>query len=117
MFKSLLDKFKTGGIVKKYIYANVAIYIFFVLIGVFSVLFNNPGLADEIKGWFELPASVGGVLGRPWTPFTYMFIHGGVMHILWNMFALYVFGGIFLNFFSVRHFIGTYILGGLSGAL
>ena len=33
------------------------------------------------------------------------------------MFALYFFGRIFLNFYSVRHFVGIYILGGLFGAL
>ena len=49
--------------------------------------------------------------------FTYMFMHGGLMHIVWNMFALYVFGRIFLDFFSIRHFVGVYLLGGLFGAL
>ena len=49
--------------------------------------------------------------------FTYMFLHGSLMHILWNMFALYLFGRIFLDFFSVRHFVGAYLLGGVCGAL
>jgi hypothetical protein len=46
-----------------------------------------------------------------------MFMHGGLMHIVWNMFALYLFGRIFLDFFSIRHFVGVYLLGGLFGAL
>lgn len=117
MFNDLYQKFRSADIVKKYIYVNVAIYIFLVLIGVFSVLFNSPGIAREVQGLFELPALVPTLLRRPWTFFTYMFMHGGLMHILWNMFALYVFGEIFLNHFSVRHFVGTYILGGFMGAL
>ncbi len=32
------------------------------------------------------------VLYRPWTVVTYMFVHGGIMHILFNMIALYFFG-------------------------
>ena len=110
--------FRSADIVGKFISANVVIHIFLVLIGVFSGLMNQPGIADDVRRWFELPASATQLLQRPWTLFTYMFLHQGLlMHILWNMFALYVFGRIFLNFYSARHFIGTYLLGGLSGAL
>ena len=118
MFKQYLNMFRSADIVGKFISANVVIHIFLVLIGVFSVLINQPGIADDVRRWFELPASATQLLQRPWTLFTYMFLHQGLlMHILWNMFALYVFGRIFLNFYSARHFIGTYLLGGLSGAL
>lgn len=115
MFKNLIAKFRAADIVTKYIYVNVAVFIFFVFIGVFSKLMGDTG-AGGIKQWFELPSSLTLLIRRPWTLFTYMFLHGDVMHILWNMFALYVFGRIFLDFFSVRHFVGTYILGGLFGA-
>lgn len=118
MFKQYLNMFRSADIVGKFISVNVVIHIFLVLIGVFSVLMNQPGIADDVRRWFELPASATQLLQRPWTLFTYMFLHQGLlMHILWNMFALYVFGRIFLNFYSARHFIGTYLLGGLSGAL
>ena len=117
MFKNLVHKFSSANIVGKFIYANVLVYIIFVLIGVFSVLLNAPSLVAFAKSWFELPASLTELLQRPWTVFTYMFVHGGVMHILWNMLALYVFGRIFLDFFSVRHFVGAYLLGGIFGAL
>ena len=117
MFKKFVTGFKQADVVQRFIYANVVVYIIFVLIGVFSVLFNLPSFAVSSKLWFELPASLPMLLQKPWTVFTYMFVHSGIMHLLWNMFALYVFGRIFLNFFSVRHFVGTYLLGGLSGAL
>ena len=117
MFDELIAKFRAADIVRKYIYANVLVYIILVLIGVFSVLLNCPSLASTVNSWFELPASLLSLAQRPWTIFTYMFVHGGVMHILWNMFALYVFGRIFLDFFSVRHFVGVYVLGGVFGAL
>lgn len=116
MFKNLIAKFRSADIVTKYIYVNVAVFIFFVFIGVFSKLMGDAGTGG-IKQWFELPSSLTLLIRRPWTLFTYMFLHGDVMHILWNMFALYVFGRIFLDFFSVRHFVGTYILGGLFGAI
>ncbi len=117
MFKDLLQKFKFQNIVGKYIYVNVAVYIIVVLIGVFSVLSNVVDAGNSFVRYFELPSSLWLLMHRPWTLFTYMFMHQGFMHILWNMFALYFFGRIFLDFYSVRHFVGTYILGGLSGGV
>ena len=117
MFKNLIAKFRTADIVWKFIYANIFVYIILVLIGVFSVLLNLPSLVTGVKSVLELPASPVALLQKPWTVFTYMFLHSGIMHILWNMFALYAFGKIFLNFFSIRHFVGVYVLGGLFGAL
>ena len=117
MFKDLIRKFGSADIVRKFIYVNVLVYIILVLIGVFSVLLNQPSIVSAIKSQLELPASIEAFLHKPWTAITYMLLHGGLMHILWNMFALYVFGKIFLDFFSVRHFVGIYILGGLFGAI
>lgn len=117
MFKELVRRFASADIVRKFIYTNVLVYIILVLIGVFSVLFNSPSLVATISSWLELPASPILLAHRPWTVFTYMFMHGGLMHIVWNMFALYLFGRIFLDFFSIRHFVGVYLLGGLFGAL
>jgi membrane associated rhomboid family serine protease len=116
MFKNIFQKFKLQNIVGKFIYINVAIYVVVALIGVFSVLFNA-GAGDVVVRYLELPSSLQQLLCRPWTLFTYMFLHEQFMHILWNMIALYVFGRIFIDFFSLRHFVGTYILGGLFGGV
>lgn len=117
MFNKILQKFKLQNIVGKYIYINVAVYIFVVLIGVFSVLFNVGDVGKTFIRCFELPSSFTQFLHRPWTLFTYMFLHEQFMHVLWNMLALYVFGRIFIDFYSLRHFVGTYIIGGLLGGM
>lgn len=117
MFENLYKKYQGADVVGKYIFVNVALYVLLLFIGVFSVLFNAGTLSADVLSFVELPASLGELALRPWTVFTYMFIHAGLWHILWNMFALYFFGRIFLNFYSVRHFVGIYILGGLFGAL
>ena len=49
-------------------------------------LFTSPELAGALK--FD-PA---GALRRPWTFLTYMFVHGGFGHILFNMLSLFFFG-------------------------
>lgn len=117
MFNDVLKRFKLQNIVGKFIYTNVAVYIIIVLIGVFSVLFNAGNIGNVFIKYFELPSSLIQLLHRPWTLFTYMFLHERLMHILWNMIALYFFGKIFIDFYSIRHFVGTYILGGLFGGV
>ena len=117
MFNDILQKFKFQNVVGKFIYINVAVYIIVVLIGVFSVLFNVADAGRTVIGCLELPSSLTQLAHRPWTLFTYMFLHEQFMHILWNMLALYVFGRIFIDFYSLRHFVGTYILGGLFGGV
>lgn len=117
MFENIISRYRESDIVGKFILVNVLLYVLLLFIGVFSVLFNAGGLSAEVLSFFELPASLGRLAVRPWTVLTYMFVHAGLWHILWNMLALYFFGKIFLSFYSVRHFVGIYILGGLSGAL
>lgn len=117
MFENLYKKYRGSDVVGKFIFVNVALYVLLLFIGIFSVHFNAGSLSADVLSFVELPASLGELALRPWTVFTYMFIHAGLWHILWNMFALYFFGKIFLNFYSVRHFVGIYILGGLFGAL
>jgi len=65
----------------------------------------------------ELPAWMSQFIVQPWSLFTYMFLHAGALHLLFNMLWLYWFGQLFLSFFSARHFRGLYVLGGLCGGL
>jgi membrane associated rhomboid family serine protease len=67
--------------------------------------------------FLQLPAYLPKFLVQPWTLFTYMFLHAGALHLLFNMLWLYWFGQLFLSFFSARHFRGLYLLGGLCGGL
>ena len=117
MFDNLVSRFKSSSIVGKYIYVNVALFVFVVLIAVFSLLLNSPGASDSLVRCLELPASPGQLIRQPWSLFTYMVLHADFWHILCNMIALNIFGKVFLNLFSVRHFVGFYILGGLFGGL
>ena len=57
------------------------------------------------------------VLGRPWTVITYMFLHGGLFHLFFNMLALYFFGPRLEARLGSRHFLALYIASGIMGAL
>ncbi len=113
----LRNRYRNENIVGKYIYINVAVYLIIAFVGVFATLFNAVLPIAEVVSLLELPASLGELLYQPWSLLTYMFMHEGFMHIMWNMLALYGFGRIFLNFYSTRHFIGVYFLGGIIGGL
>jgi membrane associated rhomboid family serine protease len=57
------------------------------------------------------------VLERPWTIVTYMFLHGGMWHILFNMLGLYFFGPRLELELGSRHFLLLYFISGIAGAL
>ena len=57
------------------------------------------------------------VLQRPWTPLTYMFLHGSFGHILFNMLSLYFFGSRLEERLGSSAFIQLYLVSGLAGAL
>lgn len=111
----LKETFKKGSIFIRLIFINVAIFICCTLIGVLLQLFNQS--AVEVFDLFALPASFSRFALQPWSIVTYMFMHAGFMHILFNMLWLYWFGALFLHFFSAKHLRGLYALGGLCGGL
>jgi membrane associated rhomboid family serine protease len=52
-----------------------------------------------------------------WQPITHMFMHGSIMHIAFNMFALYSFGSTLEHFWGGKKFLFFYISCGLGAAL
>jgi len=64
----------------------------------------------------RLPAYLPKLLTHFWTPVTYMFMHAGIWHILFNMLWLYWFGQIFEEYLGKKRILGLYFMGGLAGA-
>jgi membrane associated rhomboid family serine protease len=80
-------------------------------VAVFFLQSTMPGLTN---GFAFVPQAA---LVRPWTILTYMFLHGGVMHLLFNMLALFFFGPRVEDRIGSRRFAILYFLSGVSGAL
>ena len=57
------------------------------------------------------------ILTRPWTIITYMFLHGSLTHILFNMLALYFFGPRVESRLGTERFFALYFISGTFGAL
>ena len=100
------DSYSFGGYhltpwVKRLLIANGAVFL---------ATLAMPWLIDYLA--FQ-PA---GVLFRPWTILTYMFVHGGFWHIFFNMLALFFFGPPIEDRWGSREFIKYYLICGLGGA-
>ncbi len=107
---SIIDEikasFKQSSYYIKIIYINVG---FFALLYVADIFY-------PISKYFAIPGDYHLLLYRPWTVLSYMFVHEGFMHILFNMLWLYWFGGIFMHFLSNKQLLAVYLLGGFFGA-
>ncbi|MBV7329647.1 rhomboid family intramembrane serine protease [Chloroflexi bacterium TSY] len=55
--------------------------------------------------------------GEVWRLFTAMFLHIGVMHLLFNLYALYWFGPMVEGYFGHWRFLAIYMIGGLFGSV
>lgn len=52
-----------------------------------------------------------------WQLFTYMFLHGGVSHLLFNLLALWMFGGELENYWGSRKFLRYFFFCGIGAGL
>src|SRR5690606_31982283 len=52
-----------------------------------------------------------------WTFITYMFLHAGFFHILFNMLWLYWLGRILIEYLNTERFLAIYFLGGIAGGI
>lgn len=107
--------FRNGNIIIKLIFVNVAVFIVVNILGLFSFL-SGLSSTDGLIRWLAVPADLHVLLYRPWTIITYMFLHQGFLHILFNMLWLFWFGKIFLEFLNKKQMLSVYLLGGISGA-
>ena len=86
--------------------ATRAIILVNVLVFVVELL-----LPRSIWSLFALwPLATPERLFRPWQLVTYAFLHEGVTHIFFNMFALYVFGPALESYWGARRFLGYYLV-------
>jgi membrane associated rhomboid family serine protease len=54
---------------------------------------------------------------RPYQLITYMFMHGGIDHIFFNMFALWMFGNTLENFWGPKRFLIFYMVTGIGAGV
>lgn len=109
---------RSGSRVNLLIGINVILFLTISILSVIERLVFRSGLIDFYTDeYLLLPSSLPKLLTHFWTPLTYMFLHAGIFHILFNMLWLYWMGQIFEEYLGHKRTIGLYLLGGLTGAL
>jgi membrane associated rhomboid family serine protease len=109
--------FRHGNSLIRLIYINIAVFILITIAAIIGFLLKNPEISEKALYYVSVPSSFKVLLLRPWTIITYMFVHQGFWHILFNMLWLYWFGTIFLEYLDQRKLVAVYLMGGISGAL
>jgi membrane associated rhomboid family serine protease len=84
-----------------------------VLIGLNAFLFIASRITPNLILVLGLIPS--GVLVRPWTILTSLFLHAGIGHILANMITLYFFGRYLCALVGGKKFLIVYLIGGILG--
>ena len=86
---------------------------------VFLLQSAAPGFDTPFALWplSAAQASGGQVSFQVWQLVTYAFLHGGIVHIAFNMFALYMFGGAIERVFGPRRYLTYYFVCVLSAGI
>jgi len=88
------------------------------LIGICVVLFAADRLVDNFDIAARFAQQIGKVdSGEWWRVLTAMFLHGDTLHLLFNMYALWLFGPVLERRFGVASFIALYAAGGVTGGM
>lgn len=90
--------------VRRLMAANAVVYLLSITV------FTGPWL---LRTFAFSPSAA---LVRPWTFLTYMFVHGGLLHLAFNMLMLFFFGPAVEDRMGTRAFLGYYVIAGLGGA-
>ncbi len=105
-----------GYIVNKIIVFNIIIFILQLMTNRQptpyspSTFGGQGGITSYL--WLSVPTLI-----EFWRFITYMFVHGSFMHLLFNMWALYLFGRLVESHIGTPGFIKLYIMSGILGAL
>lgn len=120
IFDEIKSSYKKGTALNKLIYINVGLFLLLHIAVIFLVLINQIGRDEsinEILFYLAVPSDLGSLAHRPWTFLTYMFTHGALYHLLFNVLILYWFGQFFIQEFGAKKIVSLYLIGGFAGAL
>lgn len=91
------------AVVKNLLIANAIVFLA-------QFVFEQQGVM--LEEWGALWSLQSGYF-RVWQLVTHMFMHGGIMHIFFNMFGLYMFGRILESFWGPKRFFQFYMICGI----
>lgn len=109
------SSFQQGDALTRLVLVNLAVYVVYLLLRIVASLTRVPEIESYFVAFTALPSDLLKLATRPWTLVTYMFLHQGFLHILFNMLWLYFAGQLFMEYFGGRRLLSTFLIGGLIG--
>jgi membrane associated rhomboid family serine protease len=122
--KNWIAQFWDGSLLQRLIFINVAVYLIVNIVSLLAFWFNieslliyypNGDYTSKLSHWLAASSSLIETLSQPWSVITYMFLHLGLWHLVFNMIFLFFAGQYFVRFLGERRLLSIYIFGGLSG--
>ena len=97
---------------------NLVVFLLMVLAGL-SLFPNDISVSTDQRVLIEFGAKVNTLIqaGQVWRLLTSSFIHIGIVHLAFNLYALWALGPITEESFGHRQFLMIYIFSGLGGAI
>ena len=117
LIDDLKFKLAQNNAVIKLIALNTIVYLVFALAHVFFWLFKANDVISAVEKLFVLYASPSNFITQPWGIITYMFLHSGFFHVLFNMLWLYWLGLLLHEYLGNIRVYQVYFLGGIFGGL
>ena len=111
--------FRSGSLLSILVLVNIAMWVVTLLFPIVDLLMAVP--VGTVRGgwmdWMALSSLPEMLFFHPWTLLTYMFMHSGFWHLLFNMVMLYFGGVLCCRYLGTRRFGWIYFLSGLVGGL
>jgi len=92
--------------------ANVAVFLAMLYAGGFAMDFNGQVMADFGANYGPYTLS-----GQWWRLLTYMFVHGGFLHIAFNMWCLWDLGALAESLYGRWTYLAVYLVTGVAGGV
>ena len=102
-------------VIKNLLIINAA--VFFIQVIANNLMVGGKPLWYILNYWFALNPLAEGFNFQVWQLITYQFMHGSFTHILFNMFALWMFGMEIENYWGTKKFLTYYLLCGVVAGL
>jgi membrane associated rhomboid family serine protease len=103
--------------IKRIITINVMVFLVVAVVNVIAYLLKSSFASSSFTGYLTLPASFSAFIYKPWSIITYMFLHDGFLHILFNMLWLYWMGNILYEYLGNKRVYQAYFIGGIFGGI
>ncbi|MGY8988311.1 MAG: rhomboid family intramembrane serine protease [Flavobacteriales bacterium] len=119
IYSDIKNNYKNGTSFTKLLYINIAVFLIYNI--AYVILFLLTGERESLQNfareYFFLHSNLSEYVRKPWTILSYMFLHTDFIHLLINLIWLHFGSKIFLQYFTGKQLLSTYILGGIAGGV